>query len=818
MTDYYNLLNHEWTLREGKVYRITVGINRDLPDGLEEKFAKMLKEVPNTRRNSPPVETKLETSVSSVPLIDKESLTIIIVPFNERSSFFHEIIMQLRETNFDPQKLKFIFVDNSTDESEKNYISKMIDILKKRFPLVKLIRNNNQKLLSGAMNKALEICDTELFIYLCSKHLYIYDNDWAKYLMSEMKAIGVREEKYIIGGTISNETGPHVQGGAFIAYTAPLKEIKYDAEKFPMIFMDVDLCRRIIKKGFKLKQIDGMLSKMSNYTLKDHSKNIETQQYKIVHSHEILKYRSNKLDETEKIKYSISLVCHNHVELTKKCLESVMKWAGKRKDFEILIVNNASEDGTKDYLEKFKIQHQNNLNIQILHSEQNQGFMTPQNYNAKLSCGKYLIVLNNDLEVCDKWIEKLEVPFINNNKMAITGLKQNPCTIDKNGRGVCGNDIEYIEMSCAMVRNDLVKKYGLFDDETLTFGYCEDTDFSLRLREKGFEIAVVDLPIKHNRSATMGKLTLDIRGHEAKNKYFVMQRWKHYFENKNFEYKILVKRRSAMGDVILTTGVLKRLREKYPLANITIKTDCPYVYLQNPYVNHIINYDNPINETKLFNMIFDLDMSYESDPQKHIIDVYSQKLGVSSEKDLHLFSIKEYEDKIKGIFDKKKIAVIHCEPTEGWIGREMPLDRFNFAIQYLKKKGFSILEVGLKHRLKSDIEFKNTNWEDLVSIIKNSKIFIGLDSGPWHIAQAFEIPSVVPFGMIEPKYRVNDFTNTFPIVVEWLNCRGCHHWQKPPRIFSSKCLREKHLCMEMITDEMVKIAIDKALKASDGHN
>jgi hypothetical protein len=158
------------------------------------------------------------------------------------------------------------------------------------------------------------------------------------------------------------------------------------------------------------------------------------------------------------------------------------------------------------------------------------------------------------------------------------------------------------------------------------------------------------------------------------------------------------------------------------------------------------------------------------------------------------------------------VAIFHTEPTRGWEGRSMHVDRFNFAANYLKKQGFSILEVGLKYALQSDIPYQDTNWFGLLSVIKQAKIFVGLDSAPWHIAQAFGIPSIVPFGMIDPKYRVNNFTKTFPVVVEWLNCRGCHHWQKPPRIFAAKCLREQHYCMNMITNEMMKQQIDKALE------
>jgi glycosyltransferase involved in cell wall biosynthesis len=44
MSKYFNLLNHDWTLQDsGKVYRITIGLNENLPDELEKKFKGMLR-------------------------------------------------------------------------------------------------------------------------------------------------------------------------------------------------------------------------------------------------------------------------------------------------------------------------------------------------------------------------------------------------------------------------------------------------------------------------------------------------------------------------------------------------------------------------------------------------------------------------------------------------------------------------------------------------------------------------------------------------------------------------------------------------------
>ena len=55
---------------------------------------------------------------------------------------------------------------------------------------------------------------------------------------------------------------------------------------------------------------------------------------------------------------------------------------------------------------------------------------------------------------------------------------------------------------------------------------------------------------------------------------------------------ILVKRRAAIGDVILTTGVVRELKNRYKDdANIYVATDCLEVYKNNPHVRGVVPVD-----------------------------------------------------------------------------------------------------------------------------------------------------------------------------------------------------------------------------------
>ena len=63
--------------------------------------------------------------------------------------------------------------------------------------------------------------------------------------------------------------------------------------------------------------------------------------------------------------------------------------------------------------------------------------------------------------------------------------------LNKKGRGVdtcSGYDADYICGYCMCFSKETYGEFGLFDEENLEFAYCEDSDFSLRLRNEGKKI------------------------------------------------------------------------------------------------------------------------------------------------------------------------------------------------------------------------------------------------------------------------------------------------------------------------------------------
>lgn len=97
---------------------------------------------------------------------------------------------------------------------------------------------------------------------------------------------------------------------------------------------------------------------------------------------------------------SIIIPVYNKVEFTKKCLAALVKNTS-REMYELIIVDNASTDGTKDFFEGLR------GDLKVIVNEKNLGFAKACNQGARAAAGQYLLFLNNDTEPLYGWLEPL---------------------------------------------------------------------------------------------------------------------------------------------------------------------------------------------------------------------------------------------------------------------------------------------------------------------------------------------------------------------------------------------------------------------------
>ncbi|MBM3814691.1 MAG: glycosyltransferase family 2 protein [Acidimicrobiia bacterium] len=111
---------------------------------------------------------------------------------------------------------------------------------------------------------------------------------------------------------------------------------------------------------------------------------------------------------------SVTVVTYNSGRFIRRCLESVL--AQQYPAVEIIVVDNASTDGTTDILEQFEDR------CQIVYNQENIGFAAAQNQAIRLSSGEWVLTLNPDVLLLADFIGSL---------MAAS-------TVDKKAGTICG--------------------------------------------------------------------------------------------------------------------------------------------------------------------------------------------------------------------------------------------------------------------------------------------------------------------------------------------------------------------------------------------
>ena len=202
----------------------------------------------------------------------------------------------------------------------------------------------------------------------------------------------------------------------------------------------------------------------------------------------------------DKPEVSVVIPAHNKVEVTYLALASLLA-APNRASFEVIVVDDASTDATAG-LEKIV------KGLKIHRNERPQRFVRACNAGAELAQGKYIALLNNDVEVTAGWLDALVDAFDRFDDVGLVGSK----LVYPDGRlqdagGIVwgsglpwnyGNganpwdprfcyarQVDYLSGAAMMTSREIWDKVGGLS-AYLEPMYFEDTDFAFKVREAGF--------------------------------------------------------------------------------------------------------------------------------------------------------------------------------------------------------------------------------------------------------------------------------------------------------------------------------------------
>lgn len=275
-------------------------------------------------------------------------------------------------------------------------------------------------------------------------------------------------------------------------------------------------------------------------------------------------------------KITVVIPNYNGIKYLKKCLESLYAQDADTPDYQVLIVDNASADGSVEQAEELFPQ------ARIIRLETNTGFCHAVNVGIQESDSPYIILLNNDTEVKSGFIKALYHAIEKDSRIFSVSARMlmwdRPDLLDGAGdlynvlgwafaRGKGRPAEKYdksvrIFSSCGgavIYRRSILEQIGLFDE--LHFAYLEDLDLGYRAGIHGYyNVYEPGAEVLHYGSASTGSRYNEFKTRlaSANNIYVIYKNmpilqivWNFPFLFMGFVVKWLFFVRKGMGKIYL---------------------------------------------------------------------------------------------------------------------------------------------------------------------------------------------------------------------------------------------------------------------------
>ena len=202
-------------------------------------------------------------------------------------------------------------------------------------------------------------------------------------------------------------------------------------------------------------------------------------------------------------KVTIIILTWNGLAYTKRCLETLRERT-VFPDYEIVVVDNGSTDGTVEYLRALPW-------LRVCENPENLGFVRGNNRAlAECSGDSDFVLLNNDTEIIQpEWLSRLQATAYSAPEVGVVGARlrrpdgmlQHAGTympidtfwgqqIGAGERDInqfnADAEVEGVVFACAYIKREVYERMGPLDEDY--FSYFEDSDYCLKARSNGFKV------------------------------------------------------------------------------------------------------------------------------------------------------------------------------------------------------------------------------------------------------------------------------------------------------------------------------------------
>ena len=314
--------------------------------------------------------------------------------------------------------------------------------------------------------------------------------------------------------------------------TNPVKVYEYLAAGKPVVCVDLPEIGQFGHLVSRASSTEEFVSAVGQSLLEiDHFSNKMCRQRRRFASEETWHRRALQLTDAvaslQMPKVSVIILTYNNWALTQACLHSVMS-CSDYENLELIVVDNASTDQTREALRNFELQHKN---VRVVLNDSNLGFAAGNNVGLSMATGEYLVLLNNDTIVTHGWILTMLRHFQSEPKLGLLGPVTNnignEARIVTHYESIDNMPAEAVRYTlthmgeryplrtaaffCVMLSLETFERCGPISED-FRRGFFEDDDYCRRVEKLGLIIECAeDVFVHHHLSASFSKLSQEER-------------------------------------------------------------------------------------------------------------------------------------------------------------------------------------------------------------------------------------------------------------------------------------------------------------------
>ncbi len=267
---------------------------------------------------------------------------------------------------------------------------------------------------------------------------------------------------------------------------------------------------------------------------------------------------------------------------------------------------------------------------------------------------------------------------------------------------------------------------------------------------------------------------------------------------------------AAMGDVLYASAIAAAVKRRRPRTCIIFETAHPELAKDNPNIDEVVILGAEFEPDE---QLIELREEFDWQPRKHRLVHFAEMAGVPIG-DVEFFVPWESVD---GMPDRYTALHAGITGVPEWIGRNWIPDRWH-ALAAEISGDMPIVAVGTDKAVPLPANVIDLRGQTTVSqtagVIKGAHTFVGIESFPSTVAQAFGVPSVLFYGSILPELRAFRENVSF-VRASGLGCLGCHHDEPGPAV-TTICRAGGQPCQAKVSVDQFAAAVREAIREHAG--